>query len=140
MSRKKSSAAAGGKAKVEKNRLEWVVFGLGLALVVGVVGYLVYDGARMGDSPPDIEVRLGAPERRGEEFVVPVAATNRGDQTAEGVQIEVTLEAGGGGEPERGEFAIAFLPRRATREGWVAFRTDPRSGQLKPRVLGYEKP
>lgn len=136
---KKRAPSSNRKTKVEKNWLEWIVFGVGLALVAGVLGFLVYDGARMGGAPPDIELKLGAPARRGAEFVVPVAATNRGDETAEGVQIEVVLEAGGG-EPERGEFAIAFLPRRATRNGWVTFRTDPSTGQLKARVLGYEKP
>jgi uncharacterized protein (TIGR02588 family) len=139
MSKRRASASK-RKAGVEKNWLEWSVFGVGLALVACVLGFLVYDGARMGEAPPDIELRLGAPERRGAVFVVPVAATNRGDETAEGVQIEVVLETGGGGEPERGEFAIAFLPRRATRNGWVTFRTDPGAGQLKARVLGYEKP
>ena len=139
MSRKRAPAS-GRKTKVEKNRLEWVVFGVGLVLVVCVVGYLVYDGASMGDAPPDIQVTLGAPERRGDEFHVPVSATNRGDQTAEGVQIEVVLETPAGGEPERSEFGIAFLPRRATRRGWVTFHTDPSAGRLRPRVLGYEKP
>ena len=139
MSRKKSSASKREK-KVEKNWLEWVVFGVGLVLVVCVVGYLVYDGASMGDAPPDIEVTLGATVRRGAEFLVPVSVTNRGDETAEGVQIEVTLERADGGEPERGEFGIAFLPRRATRRGWVSFSQDPAAGRLKPRVLGYEKP
>jgi uncharacterized protein (TIGR02588 family) len=134
----KKSAAVRRKAKVEKNWLEWVVFGVSLALTASVLGYLVYEGVHMGAAPPDIALRLGTPERRGEGFVVPVAATNRGDETAEGIHIEVMLETGGAGE--RGEFTIAFLPRRATRKGWVAFRTDPRSGQLTPRVLGYEKP
>jgi uncharacterized protein (TIGR02588 family) len=135
---KQTSATGSRKAKVEKNGLEWVVFGVSLALAASVLGYLVYEGVHMSDTPPDIALRLGTPERRGEGFVVPVAVTNRGDETAEGIHIEVMLETGG--EGERGEFTIAFLPRRATRGGWVAFRTDPRSGQLKPRVLGYEKP
>lgn len=129
--------------KLEKNWLEWAVFGVSLALVAGVLGFLVYDALRLEKAPPDLEVRLGAAVEHGQEFVVPVAVTNRGDQTAEGVQIEVTLEGGaggGGGEPERGGFTIAFVPRRATREGWVAFRTDPRGARLTPRVLGYEKP
>ena len=139
MSKKKSSASK-RETKVEKNPLEWVVFGVGLLLVVCVLGYLVYDGASMGDAPPDIKLALGPPERRGTEFVVPVAATNEGDQTAEGVQIEVVLETAAGGEPERGEFAVAFIPRRATRRGWVSFATDPAAGRLKARVLGYEKP
>ncbi|HWS52728.1 MAG TPA: hypothetical protein VN228_01265 [Pyrinomonadaceae bacterium] len=126
--------------RVEKNWLEWAVFGVGLALVAGTLGYLVYDGAAAGDDPPAVEVRLGEPRPTGHNFVVPVAVTNHGDQTAEGVTVEVTLEGAGGAGPERGQLTVAFLPRRATREGWVAFRADPRAGRLTPRVLGYEKP
>ena len=136
---KKIASSSKRKTKVEKNWLEWIVFGVGLVLVACVLGFLVYDGARMGAAPPDIQLEIGPTVRRGEVFVVRVTAINSGDETAEGVQIEVVLEAGGG-EPERGEFAIAFLPRRATRNGWVTFRTDPSAGQLKARVLGYEKP
>jgi uncharacterized protein (TIGR02588 family) len=129
-----------GRQKFEKNWLEWAVFGVGLALVAGTLAFLVYDGATAGDAPPSIEVRLGAPVPRGHNFVVPVTVINHGDQTAEGVHVEVVMESGGAAEPERGQFEIAFLPRRATREGWVTFRADPRAAQLKPRVLGYEKP
>lgn len=127
------------REKVEKNWLEWAVFGVGLLLVAGVLGYLAYDGATASGEPPAVEVRLGDPRPTGHNFIVPVTVINHGGQTAEGVGIEVTLE-GVGGEPERGEFTVAFLPRRATREGWVAFRTDPRAGKLQARVLGYEKP
>jgi uncharacterized protein (TIGR02588 family) len=134
MTKRKSDAR-----RVEKNWLEWLVFGVGLALVAGTLGFLIYDGATDAGNPPAIEVRLGEPRPTGHNFVVPVSVYNHGDETAEGVTVEVTLE-GGGPEPERGELTIAFLPRRATREGWVAFRTDPRAARLTPRVLGYEKP
>jgi len=123
--------------KIEKNWLEWCVFGVGLVLVLGTLGFLAYDGAKTGDGPARIEIELGEPEAGGEGFVVPVIVSNRGDSTAGDVQIEVTLE---GGAAERGEFSIAFLPRRSTREGVVTFHTDPRAGRLRARVLGYEKP
>jgi hypothetical protein len=74
----------------------------------------------MGDAPPDIALRLGTPERRGEGSVVPVVATNRGDETAEGIHIEVMLETGGAGE--HGEFTIAFLPRHVQRLGGLPHR------------------
>ena len=125
--------------RVEKNWLEWTVFGVGLALVAGTLGYLVYDGVTAAGDPPAVEVTLGEPRPTGHNFIVPVTVTNHGEETAEGVTVEVTLEAAGA-PPERGELTLAFLPRRATREGWVTFRTDPRAGRLTPRVLGYEKP
>ncbi|MET0621576.1 MAG: hypothetical protein ABW250_01215 [Pyrinomonadaceae bacterium] len=127
-------------AKVEKNWLEWVVFGVGLVLVVSTLAYLVYDGATAPDTPPDIEVRLGEPRPGGAGFLVPVKVFNRGGQTAEGVTVEVVLEAPAAPEPERSEFTVAFLPRGGAREGWVAFRTDPRAGRLTARANGYEKP
>jgi uncharacterized protein (TIGR02588 family) len=124
-------------SKWQKNWFEWVVFGVSLLLMGATLGYLVYDGATLSDAPPAIEVRLGEPERRGAQFVVPVALSNREGQTAEGVKVEVTLK---GATEERGEFVVAFLPRGATREGWVAFGQDPRAGELTARVVGYEKP
>ena len=123
--------------KVQKNWLEWTVFAVGLLLVAATLAYLAYDGATLGDAPPSIEVRLGTPERRAQNFIVPVSIVNRGDLTAEGVEVEVVLR---GASEERGSFVVAFLPRGATREGWVAFQTDPRDGELKARVVGYEKP
>jgi uncharacterized protein (TIGR02588 family) len=125
--------------KIQKNWLEWVVFAVSLILVVFTLGYLVYAGVSMGEQPPSLEVRLGTPEQRQFNFIVPVTVVNHGDETAEGVKIEVVLQSGGE-EKARGEVEIPFLPRHATREGWVAFEQDPRTAQLKARVLGYQKP
>jgi uncharacterized protein (TIGR02588 family) len=128
------------KKKLEKNWLEWAVFVVGLVLVLSALVYLAYDGATLGDAPPRLEVRTGTPEQQPHSYVVPVSVINHGDQTAEGVQIEVILLQGGE-EKERSEFSVAFVPRGSTREGWVAFQTDPRAAeQIKARVLGYEKP
>ncbi|MCA1604435.1 MAG: hypothetical protein LC775_02910 [Acidobacteria bacterium] len=125
--------------KVKKNWLEWSVFASGFILVSSTLGYLIYAGVSMGDEPPNIEVRLGTPQLRQFNFIVPVTVINHGDETAEGVRIEVVMESGGE-EKERGELDVAFLPRHATREGWVTFEQDPRTAQLKARVLGYQKP
>ena len=126
------------RRKIEKNWLEWVVFGLGLALVLGVLGFLAYDGATATGEPPRFRIELGRPERRGDGFHVPVRVKNEGGETAGGVAVEVTLEAAGASE--RGEFVLAFLPRGGTREASVTFHTDPGAGHLRARVLGYEKP
>lgn len=126
--------------KLEKNWLEWLVFAISLVLVVGILGYLVYDSATAGKKPPSIEFQLGTPQPQSNSFYVPVSVTNQGDETAEAVHIEVVLESGGQ-EQESGEFQVAFLPRRSTRKGGVMFQTDPRKvEQIKARVLGFEKP
>jgi uncharacterized protein (TIGR02588 family) len=127
------------KKQIEKNWLEWSVFAAGLLLVAGVLGFLAYEGATATGGPPQIEIELGQAEPRGGAFIVPVRVTNGGGETAEGVVVEVLLE-GAGGAVERGEFGLAFLPRRSTREGFVTFHADPRAGRLRARALGYEKP
>jgi uncharacterized protein (TIGR02588 family) len=124
--------------KTEKNWLEWTMFAIGLALILGALGYLGHDALTMRDEPPHLVIELGAPAPRRHAFLVPVAVTNHGDATAEDVRIEVVLEAGG--VRERGEIDMAFLPRAATRRGWVTFHRDPGAGKLVARVLGYESP
>ena len=126
------------KNKIEKNWLEWVVFGAGLALVCGVLGFLAYDGATAADGPAQFRIELGRAEQRADGFHVPVRLTNIGGETAEGAHVEVVLEAAG--RSERGEFVAAFLPRGSTREASVTFHTDPAAGTLRARVIGYEKP
>ena len=126
------------RKKIEKNWLEWAVFGAGLVLVCGVLGFLAYDGATGTDGPAQFQIELGRAERRADGFHVPVRVKNSGGETAEGVAVEVLLEAANGAE--RGEFVVAFLPRGGTREASVTFHTDPAAGTLRARVLGYEKP
>ena len=106
--------------KPEKNLLEWVVFIVGLVLSMSTLAYLAYDGLTIGERPPLIEVRTGAPQQQTFNYIVPVFITNHGDLTAEGVHVEVVLEgAGTGQQEERAEFTVAFVPRGSTREGWV---------------------
>lgn len=129
--------------KTQKNWLEWSVFVIGLVLVLGTVGFLGWDAATSKGAPPDLVATLGTPRRvassRGDQYVVPVKIVNRGEQTAEGVQIEVTLKSPGA-ETETAGFDVPFLPRQSSREGEVVFPTDPSSKKLEARVLGYEKP
>ena len=122
-----------------KHPLEWIVFGVSLVLVAGTVGFLAWDAARGEDSPAALSVELGPPEPRAGVWAVPVTVHNRGDMTAEGVRVEVTLEAPGT-QVETADFEAAFVPRRSKREGWVTFRSDPARGRLRGRAVGYENP
>ena len=123
----------------QKNWLEWVVFAIGLLLIAGIFGFLMYDALTLGDAPPTMAIQVGQPEQQGQHVIVPVTVTNHGDQPAEGVVIEVIYE----GEPEQqqAQFEIAFLPRSATGEGWASFQASSAEiGQFKARVIGYQKP
>lgn len=125
--------------KVKKNPLEWAVFTVSLLAILATVGFLIQDAVTDTGSAPDLRVELGPVEARSGAFAVPVTVRNLGDETAEGVLIEVELEMPGM-PPERAEIEMAFIPRRSRREGWVTFRHDPRNGHLTGRAVGYEKP
>lgn len=122
-----------------KNWLEWTVFGVSLLLVLAVLGYLGYDAATMGDAPPMLMVELGEAVEQPGGFAVPVTVMNGGDDTAEDVEVEVTLSRNGN-EIEQSQFSIAFVPRGSQGDGWVMFREDPAGGELTAKVLGYEQP
>lgn len=126
-------------SRLNKNGLEWAVFAVSLVLVLGTVGFLVYDMVRGGNAPPSLSVELGQPKRQGGEWAVPVTVENRGGETAEGAQIEVTLSVPGE-PPERARFEIAFVPSGSRREGFVTFAGDPARGRLSGRVAGFETP
>ncbi|HEX8550565.1 MAG TPA: hypothetical protein VF681_03310 [Abditibacteriaceae bacterium] len=119
--------------KIEKNALEWSVFALSFALLVGTIGFLVLDARRTGDGAPLLEATTGRATQWQDQWLVPVRIVNRGETVAEEVAVEVKS-----GE-ESGELAFAFVPRGSSREGFVSFSKEPQ-GQLKARVRGYETP
>jgi uncharacterized protein (TIGR02588 family) len=126
--------------KLEKNWLEWCVFAISSVLLLATIGYLTYEAASSTNRPPEVAVQLGPAQEHGGEFAVPVIVTNRGDQAAETVLVEVVLTKRDG-ESERAELQIQLLPGGATREGSVNFHSDPRSGaDIAARAVGFERP
>lgn len=124
--------------RLDKNVLEWTVFGISLLLVLATFGYLVREALTASDGPPDVVVVLGAPRPGAGGHMVPVSAENRGGETAEEVRITVRLEAGGG--QEEAVLVVPYLPREARRTGWVSFQGDPRAGQLRVAGVSYQAP
>lgn len=133
-------------SKLQKNPLEWSVFALSLLLVSTTLFYLGREALTANESPPHIVLKTGEPRllqnfsEEAPSFIVPIEATNKGWQTAEGVHIEIEMQRGGE-EPQTANYEIAFLPRNSSREGWVAFKGKPENiKKLSARVLGYEIP
>ena len=126
-------------SRLKKNKLEWIVFTVSLAVVLGTLGLLVQDMIRGESTPPELVVELGAPRRQAQGWAVPVTVRNEGGETAEGARVEVTLEIPGQA-PERAEIDMAFVPADSRREGFVTFAGDPARGRLAGRVTGFETP
>ena len=126
-------------SKLDKNWLEWTVFGISAVLVLGTLAFLLRDALTVRN-PPNVVVELGEPMPGASGHRLPLHIINRGGETAEDVQVEVVMESGTG-EKETAAVAIAFLPRGSSRRAWVTFREDPRSAKkIEARALGYEVP
>lgn len=127
-------------SKIEKNRLEWCVFVISLALVGSVLSYLSYQALFAKSTPPVLEVELGSAQRQNGYYEMPVTVHNRGYQTAEAVRIEVRLTKPDDTH-ELADFELPFLPPRSSRQGMVTFETDPRTAKLLAgRAIGYQMP
>jgi uncharacterized protein (TIGR02588 family) len=123
--------------RAQKNVLEWLVFAVSAILLAGVAGTLVIAGMRSGDTPPSLVIETGAPEANGGTFRIPIRVRNVGDRTAEEARIEVELlekEV----IVERAGLTIPFVPKQSMREGWVAFRRDPRCCTVLARAAFNE--
>ena len=118
----------------KKNALEWAVFGVSLVLLIGLIVFIIRDAAADQGNPAQINVELGQPAAEGQRFRVPVHVTNVGDEPAEEVGIEVMLG------DETSLLTIGLLPSHSQEQGNVFFSNDPRSGELRHRVVGYLAP
>lgn len=123
---------------MKKNRLEWTVFGISLALIVCVVALLVRELVTGDGRPAAVKVSAGDAVRSGDTFAVPLEVSNEGDTTAEDVRIEAVVTWGA--ETERGEALLPFVPYHSHRRAWLTFTRDPRGGTMTTRVLGYREP
>ena len=127
-----SSSGDSGEENEKKNALEWVVFAMGVAIVLGVIGYLSYQLATETNEPPLLVIELGEQTPRGAVVEIDVTVKNEGDQTAEGATIEVC-----GGPDTCAELTFPYVPSGSERTGRVGLST-PLAGPLETRAVSFE--
>lgn len=139
---KQDNKHRGGRAggDDDKNALEWMVFGVSLLLVLSMLAYLGYQAYIDQPSTPDLVVRYYPDPTPNAPLRYRVEVYNQGGETAEEVQIELTIEKGEE-ELESAQLNIAFAPKNSKREGWVNFKEDPmQADTLAARVMSYKRP
>jgi uncharacterized protein (TIGR02588 family) len=143
------AAAAEGRAKAptdephrtsdqETPLLEWIVGGLGAALVGGTIAFLVYHSLARDQTPPDVRVVVQRVLDLQSGYLVQFRAFNQGGSTAAEVTIEGELAGPDG--TEISEVVLDYLPPRSDREGGLVFSRDPRAGQLSLRAKAHATP
>ncbi len=124
--------------------LEWPAAIAGTLLIVGVIGFLLWDGLaeRGRGSVPRITVRADSAIAYGSggQYILPIEVTNSGGVAAASVIVEGTLADAAGSDVARSEITIALLPASSSRSAGLVFDRDPRQYTLSLRPLGFERP
>lgn len=124
---------AGGQQgdRKERTTAEWVSLLVSVAIVLVLVGGLVYQVFARGNRPPSIEVKPLIQEVRqvGDSYYLPLDITNTGDRTAEDIEIMLSLDSGQG-DPETMQFQVQFLDGGETENQTVVFQNNPAEGEL----------
>ena len=119
--------------------LEWAAATIGLALVCGVLGVMVWLGVTRGETPAEVSVRVETVTPAAGGYVVTIRAVNTGGTTAADVTVEGELR-GGGGVAETSTMSFKYLAPHSERRGGLFFEKDPRQFKLELRAKGYEAP
>lgn len=124
--------------KNSKNLLEWAVFIVASILVVGALCFLMGEIYRNKQAPAKLRVELKEPMVEGGWIRYPIHIINDGNQVAENVSVQVTLERAS--VKESATMNISFVPSKTTRRGSVAFKGNILPERVECDVLSYEEP
>jgi uncharacterized protein (TIGR02588 family) len=117
----------------------WGIGLLGLVLVLGSIGFALYEAVVGDSSPPDVTVQVMEilPTQNG--FLVEFRVINEGGTTAAGLTVEGELRDGAE-IVEASDTTVEYVPSHSEREGGLFFTLDPRQYDLQLRAKGYETP
>ena len=113
--------------------LEWITAGLGLLVVMAAFGLILFQALNGPDRPPELSLAAGQARQTPAGWVIEVEASNDGDQTAAGVQIEGRLGA------ETATVELDYVPAHGEALASLRFDGDPR-GRMELTVLGWREP
>src|SRR5688572_18302152 len=116
---------------------EWVTFGVAAAIVLGVIVTILVL-ARQSTTPPAPAVAVGEVTERDDRYFVPVVVENRGDETAQNVQVTATLTLDDG--EVTSDQVVDFLAGGDSAEVEFVFEDDPEDGELEVVIGGFGLP
>lgn len=129
MQKAKTSNTPAARAPV----LEWIVAGLGFALVLVALGLILMQGLSGESSPPDLSVERGEARASPNGWVVEVTVRNHGDETAAGVQVR------GESGTETAEAELDYVPAHGEAKASLHFEQAP-TADPTVSVAGWREP
>lgn len=134
-----SGSSQGSPSQGGPSPLEWALAAASALLVLGVVGFLLYEALAEPLTPPEVAVAVEAIRPLQSGYLVEFRAENRGQTTAAGLHIEGTLKRGSA-TVETASTTLDYVPAEAGRRGGLYFTVDPRAYELSVRPTGYGRP
>jgi uncharacterized protein (TIGR02588 family) len=121
---------------------EWAAAAVGAAILLSIVGYLVYAGvSRPERAEPAIAVSGKPPVTLADgTHLVPFTVENRGHTTGAGVTVSGALLDAAGAIVEESAVTFDFIAPRSREHGGLYFTADPRGLRLQLRAEGYTEP
>lgn len=113
---------------------EWVTFGISLALIAFVAGYLIYEGLRRNSDFVPVETRIDharVREVRG-KFIIPVQVRNAGRRTLREVQLQILIP-----DQEPRQVKIEYLAELSDTTVFCVSDSRPAEGAMEARILHY---
>ena len=119
--------------------LKWATSGLGMALAIGAIGYLLWDGFTRDGMPPSIVVQAENVVERPSGYIVQIRAINTSGSAAETVVVTGELKRNGH-TVETSQTTFELIPGNSEAKGGLYFSEDPRELALDLRPEGYIEP
>lgn len=113
---------------------EWLMAGIGLVLLCGCLGFLLYKALMIDDEIPIISVHVEQIIPQNGGALVLAEVSNKGGETVTRLQILAST-----GDEEH-EAEIDFLPARSSRKFGVFFSSTPPKNDVKFVAGGYQEP
>ena len=118
----------------------WATAAAGLVLLVATIAFLVHDGIVRRRTPvPVLTVAVDTIAATAGGSVVRVRVRNDGGVAAANVRVRGELH-GAGGDPERSETSVDYVPPSSEREAGLVFAADARAGRLDVRATAFDIP
>jgi uncharacterized protein (TIGR02588 family) len=117
----------------------WAAAALGLLLVAGSAGFMLYAEFVRDDSPPLVAIAVEAIAPSGDGYVAKINVINRGSSVAAGLVVEGVL-SDDSSTVETSTITIDYVPSGSQREAGLYFTRDPRKFHLQVWPKGYVDP
>lgn len=123
----------------DKNKLEWIVFFGGLAILLALITYLAVQWARHEKEEVFLSVSWKPDPGTDSAARYEITLSNTGSKTVKQVQLKATCWRQQQSRAEDVEIVIDLSPRRSDTRAWFQFHEPVAAGDsVVVRISGYQ--